>query len=202
MQNDCDEYDEYRKTYMGETKTKEDALRQLEKGFFNKPDRIADDFHEKFLKLRKKIHKAIDGDLDTLDYDVYVNSILVDCRAMFLENAKYKLNSTLQNMYRSRNFNNYADRIDDFFNKKFTNDKTLKEIIKTWVDQRVVHYDFFEIEEEEKIFDDISLIFDRSTINNLFDQIIIIAISYEEFREQHGKNMSEQLDKTLKAFTG
>ena len=45
-------------------------------------------FHEKFIKLRLKIHKIIEGQYDDeLMYEILVHSILIDCRAIFLENS-------------------------------------------------------------------------------------------------------------------
>ena len=83
-------------------------------------------FHEKFIKLRLKIHKIIEGQYDDeLMYEILVHSILIDCRAIFLENTDYKYNTTLQNIYRNRSLNEYADGIDmicqHFIGHKFFN---------------------------------------------------------------------------------
>jgi hypothetical protein len=195
--------EKFQNIYIDKIETKEDALKQIEKGLHYKQNRIEKSFYEKFTKLRKKIHKIIDNKFeDPLDYDTYVNSILIDCRAIFLENTRYKFNSTLQNTYRARGLHEYADSIDDFFNQTIKNDKTLKEIIKEWVDQRLVHYDYLEENEENLIFENITSILDRNTINNLFIDILIIAQQYEEIKKVYGENAEEQFNKVIEILTG
>jgi len=121
---------------------------------------------------------------------------------MFLENKRYLFNSTLQSTYRARNLNEYADGIDEFFERKINDNKTLKEAIKDWVDKRVAHYDYLEPEEEKAIFEATSNLLDRDVLGNLFHDILIIAKQYEEIRTQYGSNAKEQFEKTLAALTG
>jgi len=189
--------------YIDPINSVEDARKVLDKGIFYKQNRIEEVFYEKFIKLRLKIHKILENKIeDPLDYDVYVNSILIDCRAMFLENKRYLFNSTLQSTYRARNLNEYADGIDEFFERKINDNKTLKEAIKDWVDKRVAHYDYLEPEEEKAIFEATSNLLDRDVLGNLFHDILIIAKQYEEIRTQYGSNAKEQFEKTLAALTG
>ncbi|WP_394209340.1 hypothetical protein [Enterovibrio calviensis] len=195
--------DEFEDIYMDEIKTTEDAIKHLQKGMFYKQDRIEEVFYEKFIKLRKKIHLVLENKLeDPLYYDVFVNSILVDCRAIFLENERYKFNSTLQNSYRARHFDEFAQGIDELFNRTTSSGKTLKEVIKSWVDQRVVHYDYLEPEQENSIFNEIEEVIDRGTIGNLFHDILIVAQEYEKVKSAYGSNTTDQFNKILEAFTG
>jgi hypothetical protein len=91
------------------------VVKDLMEKHFYKSNRIEEVFYKKFLKLRQKINKVLKLSDDLLDYDVYVDSILVDCRAIFLETKNRKSNSTLQNSYRARNLDDLANEIDEFF---------------------------------------------------------------------------------------
>ncbi|TXD45154.1 hypothetical protein TR80_001690 [Xanthomonas campestris] len=189
--------------YIDPINTAEDARKVLDKGLFYKQNRIEEVFHEKFIKLRLKIYKILESKIeDPLDYDVYANSILVDCRAMFLENKRYFFNSTLQGTYRARGLNEHADGIDEFFERKINENKTLKEAIKDWVDKRVAHYDYLEPEEEKALFETTSELLNRERLGNIFHDILIIAKQYEEVRAQYGSNTGEQFDKILAELTG
>lgn len=197
-----EKFDDSKNIYLDKIETPEDCLKLFEKGIFYKQNRIEDVFYKRFVLLRKKIHKVLSGNtIDDLDYDVYVNSILVDCRAIFLENTRYKLNSTLQGTYRARHLDDFAKGIDEFFNREVIKDKSLKVIIKDWVDKRLVHVDYLEPEDEELIVENISSIIDRTTLNNIFVDMLVIAKQYESVRELYGKNAGEQIEKTLSWLT-
>lgn len=200
MKNDMDKFENI---YMDKIETREDALKYLKKGMFYKQDRIEEIFNEKFIDLRLKILLVLENKLDDpLYYNVFLNSILVDCRAMFLENKRYKLNSTLQNSYRARRMDDFAQEIDELFDRTTSSGKTLKEVIKSWVDQRIVHFDYLESDDEQLITDDIKEVIDRETMGNLFHDILLIAMQYEEFKAAYGKNTTEQISKVLEALTG
>lgn len=128
--------DELKSPYIPDLKTKEEALDFLNKGMFHVQDRIGEVFKQKFNMMRLKIHRILDHKepLDELSYDVYVTSILVDCRALFLESKYRKKNSTLQNFYLSRGFESLAESIDEKLVNKEINGKKLGGIIKGWVD--------------------------------------------------------------------
>lgn len=178
------------------------ALNKLKKGIFHKENRMEEVFHEKFIKLRLKIHKIIDGQYeDELMYEILVHSILIDCRAIFLENTDYKFNSTLQNIYRNRSLDEYADGIDNYFNTVIKGNKSLKEIIRKFVNKRLAHVDYLEEKQENILEEDILTILDRNTINNIFVDILVIAIQYEEIRKYFGKNKEEQLDRIFETLT-
>lgn len=184
-----------------------DEVRQFIRrgGLFKKMNRIEEVFSDKLKIMNQKIHRIISGYFkdDELSYRVYVNSILTDCRAMFLENSRCKFNSTLQSTYRARGLEILANEIDEIFNEAHNpTGKQLREIIKSWIDKRVVHYDYLESEKEKEIREDIENILDQNSINNLFEKLIIISISYENLCDELGKNSEEQLEKTLSWLTG
>ncbi|BCV52920.1 hypothetical protein [Shewanella algae] len=195
--------DDFENIYLPELKTKDDVIKFIEKGMFFKQNRIEELFYIRFVSLRKKIHKLLTNEiLDDFDYDIYVNSILVDCRALFLENPRYKFNGTLQSTYRARNLGEYAEGIDEFFDREVVEGKSLKVVIKDWVDQRLVHIDYLEPEDEDLVYENILSIIDRKTLRNIFHDILIIARQYEEIRELYGKNAEEQVNRTLSWLTG
>jgi hypothetical protein len=195
--------DDFENIYLPELKTKDDVMKFIEKGMFFKQNRIEELFYIRFVGLRKKIHKLLTNEiLDDFDYDIYVNSILVDCRALFLENSRYKFNGTLQSTYRARNLGEYAEGIDEFFDREVVEGKSLKVVIKDWVDQRLVHIDYLEPEDEGLVFENILSIIDRKILGNIFHDILIIARQYEEIRELYGKNAEEQVNRTLSWLTG
>ncbi len=195
--------DDFENIYLPELKTKDDVIKFIEKGMFFKQNRIEELFYIRFVSLRKKIHKLLTNEiLDDFDYDIYVNSILVDCRALFLENPRYKFNGTLQSTYRARNLCEYAEGIDEFFDREVVEGKSLKVVIKDWVDQRLVHIDYLEPEDEDLVYENILSIIDRKTLGNIFHDILIIARQYEEVRELYGKNAEEQVNRTMSWLTG
>lgn len=185
-----------------ETKILE-ARKLLKKGIFYKKNYIEELFHKKFVKLRLKVHKILDNQYENnMDYETLVHSILIDCRAIFLENTKQTQNSTLQNIYKNRGLDDYAAGIDEYFDKIVKNGKSRKEIIKGFVDKRLAHCDFLEEDEEKILEENLLVILDRTTIENIFVDILFIAIQYEEIRKTFGKNPREQLDLVLKTLTG
>ncbi|EGR3376013.1 hypothetical protein DMJ27_25195 [Vibrio parahaemolyticus] len=199
-----DDLDDFKSPYIPEFKTMEEVEEFLSKGVFHVQDRIGEVFKQKFNMMRLKIHRVLDHQepLDELSYDVYVTSILVDCRALFLESKFRKKNSTLQNFYLSRGFEDLAKSIDEKFVNKDIDGKKLGHLIKGWVDQRVVHVDYLDEETEDEHFDGILTILRRDTVENLFIDLLVIAGEYEEFKETYGQSMTEQMDRLLRAFTG
>lgn len=194
---------ELKNIYLDKCKTVEDAIKSINKGILYKQNRIEDAFYKKFVNLRKKIHHIIgeDGEQDSFIYEVFVDSILIDCRAIFLENDKYKFNYTLQNTYRARGFSEYADYIDKYFNKIIKDNKTLKDIIKDYVDKQIAHYEYLEENNEKLINENILLILNRTSIDNIFIDILLIADQYEKVRKLYGKNSQEQVDNLLRILT-
>ncbi|OOE82800.1 hypothetical protein BZG72_07290 [Salinivibrio sp. PR6] len=195
--------DDFENIYFPELKTKDDVMKFIEKGMFFKQNRIEELFYIRFVGLRKKIHKLLTNEiLDDFDYNIYVNSILVDCRALFLENPRYRFNGTLQSTYRARNLGEYAEGIDEFFDREVVEGKSLKVVIKDWVDKKLVHIAYLEPEDEILFYENILSIINRETLGNIFHDILIIARQYEEIRELYGENVEEQVDRTLSWLTG
>lgn len=184
---------------------KEDAgkiLREIKDQVFGKPNRIADGFHRRFVLLRLKIHHVLQSDqIAELDRHVYIESILVDCRALFLENKLRHNNFTLQNFYRSRGFSNFAQEIDDFFDRHHSCGFPLRDVIKRWVDKHVVHGDFITEPDEQQAFANVDSIIDRGSIDNIFISILAIADTYERFRREWGSNIEEQASIILQRIT-
>ena len=187
--------------YTKHIKNTEDALAHLKKGMFHIEDRIGEVFHNKFSLLIEKIHVILDyKDFENLDYEVYLNSILVDCRCLFLESKRLKLNSTIQNFYESRGRHELAEKINTEFVKKIVNGLELGEIIKNWVDKRIVHLDYLDKEDEDIRYQSILEILDNTSVNNLLREILRIAEEYEEFIVLYGKSKTDSIDFVLKNF--
>ena len=77
----------------------------------------------------------------------------------------------------------------------------MKEIIRKLVNKRLAHVDYLEEKQENILEEDILTILDRNTINNIFVDILVIAIQYEEIRKYFGKNKGEQLDRIFETLT-
>lgn len=159
-------------------------------------------FREKFVTLRRKVHRVLDRDpktnLDDESYDVFVNSILVDCRALFIENSRYTKNCTIQNYYKATKHPEFAKAIDDLFDKKISTGISVREVIKIWVDKNIVHFDFIGEKEEMEYMNNVLSVIDRSTIDNIFIDILLIAQQYEEY-QKYLKKLSAAV---LEAMTG
>lgn len=93
--------------------------------------------------------------------DIFIESILIDIRAIMLESKRYKNNYTVQNSLKRGNEdeNNILCKIsqciDDFFMQtKIDNfDMTLFEAIKFYTDKRIAHRDSISKEEFKKMKD-------------------------------------------------
>jgi len=144
-------------------------------------------FHEKFVILRRKVHRVLDRDpntkLDDESYDVFVNSILVDCRALFIENSRYTKNCTIQNLYTATNHPEFAKSIDDIFDQKtvlaFPSEKPSKVGL---IEMSSISILLMKNRSKNNL-DNVLSVIDRSTIDNLFIDILLIARQYEEYRE-------------------
>ncbi|OVY34648.1 hypothetical protein BME69_16080 [Klebsiella quasipneumoniae subsp. quasipneumoniae] len=163
-------------------------------------------FNSKFISLRKKIHRFLDDDFDkkydSLDKNVYLQSILVDCRAIFLESPWREDNATMQNIFKVRNFPGMAEKIDNAFNEKVEGDITYREIIKDIVDKRIAHYDYVDDEIENKYLERLELIINREDFKNIFILLLSLSIDYKSFLEVYGETYEEQLNQFLNFMTG
>lgn len=79
---------------------------------------------------------------DTLDWFTYFDIIIVQLRALCVENARYSTNHTLQVTLRKLGREDLGDRIDNFLESTLIWDETpLKEAIKFIADKFICHYD-------------------------------------------------------------
>ncbi len=85
------------------------------------------------------------------EYDVYFEVILVQLRAMFIENTRYKGNYTSQVYMKKLGMESEVDRINSYLDEKITDDLSIREAIKTIVDKHIVHYDYLSDKDVEKI---------------------------------------------------
>lgn len=96
---------------------------------------------------------------DTFLLDVFIESILIDIRAVMLESKHYKNNYTVQNSLKrgSENENSIlykiSQSIDDFFVQTKINNfnMSLFEAIKFYTDKRIAHRDSISKEDFEKM---------------------------------------------------
>ncbi|WP_143189155.1 hypothetical protein [Paraburkholderia lycopersici] len=139
---------------------------------------------------------------DEFTGNLLVDSILVDCRALFLENERHRRNSTLQNVYRARQMKEKADRVDELLATKVSFEKTVRDVIKAWVDQRVVHIDWLWDEEEDRIFEDVKTFLFNSETGGLLSLLDTLIEDYEFVKSTFGANAREQTDLVFEALTG
>lgn len=78
----------------------------------------------------------------------------------------------------------------------------MKEVIKGWVDRRIVHIDWLWDDEELLLFTQIEKLIFGSGMKNLLQVLLELIAEYEEVVVQFGENSQEQLYQMLKAATG
>ena len=96
---------------------------------------------------------------DSFLLDVFLESVLIDIRAIMLESKRYKNNYTVQNSLKRGNENENSilcknsQSIDDFFmqTKISISDMTLFDAIKFYTDKRIAHKDSISKEDFEKM---------------------------------------------------
>lgn len=103
------------------------------------------DFEKKFFNnlelLIERINKLKSLKPGTLDYWTYYDAVLVQIRAMFIENPGRKSNHTFQNYLKKIGQDDAAGVIDDYLNTEIAEGISLKEAIKITVDKFIAHYD-------------------------------------------------------------
>ncbi len=87
--------------------------------------------------------------IDNKDIDVitFFDMIIVQLRAMCIENERYKSNYTAQILLRKVGEGTLADKIDNMLSQEFLvgcTDFTVKTAIKTLADEFICHYDNFD----------------------------------------------------------
>ncbi|MCE0882885.1 hypothetical protein [Pseudomonas putida] len=190
--------------FMPDLKTAEDFRRYLDLGGIRTIEaRIERVFSDRFLELKDKILRlmAIEK-FDASLANFLLTSILVDARALFLESSRHKRNATLQTVYRARRMEERANAVDAIFEEKVLEGKSMKEVIKGWVDRRIVHIDWLWDDEELLLFTQIEKLIFGSGMKNLLQVLLELIAEYEEVVVQFGENSQEQLYQMLKAATG
>lgn len=196
-----------RSPYLPKLKTEEDARKYIEDGGAAWVEsRIEDSFAERLHGMKEKIARLESlRSVDPFLSNVLVESILVDCRALLLERKKKDpaedKNSTLQNVYRARGEDEKAKKIDDVFERKILN-KSLKTIIKGWVDKRIVHMDFLKKPEEDELFSIASTFIFSEDDSGMLPVLRAIVDEYEAFTGTHGPNMRAAIDRVFELLTG
>ncbi len=111
--------------------------------FYNKNEfeKFQEEFQKNLVLLVKRITKFDSIEKYSEDYYVYFDMILVQIRAMFIENPRYKNNYTGQVYLRKLGMDKEVDIINSFLEEKIYADLTIKEAIRTIVDKFIVHYD-------------------------------------------------------------
>ena len=141
-------------------------------------------FYNNFKNLCDRINRLEEFDKGTLDHLTYYEMILVQIRALFIENKRDKeKNITVQKYLIQSGHNNIVDEIESFLNLYLSDNLTLRKAIKTCVDSFIVHYDNT-TEEEKKIkelcyinFTDKNLVHIGSIVKELLEKIILGQIN-------------------------
>lgn len=154
------------------------------------------DLKEKIIRL-ESIEKN-----DLFLSNTLINSILVDCRALFFESGRLQRNATLQNVYRARRMDEKAEAVDEILNQEVIDGKSLREVIKAWVDKRIVHMDWLWDEQESAMLEDIKGLIFSEKLNGLFGILKGLVDEYEAIVGRFGKDAKEQFELTLRALTG
>ncbi|MDU8458147.1 hypothetical protein [Pseudomonas syringae group sp. J254-4] len=165
--------------------------------------RIERAFSARFSELKEKISRLFDIELsDPFEANLLLTSILVDTRALFLESDRQKRNATLQNVYRARRMESRAAAVDAVFDEEFFPGKSLREVIKAWVDKRVVHMDWLWDDDEVILFKRMESLIFGGGMKNLLIVLVELITEYEEVVLRFGENMREQLDLIVRSMTG
>lgn len=185
-------------------KTAENARHYLGAGGIGSVEtRIERVFSTRFVELKDKISRLLAIEkADPFLANLLLTSILVDTRALFLESDRYKRNATLQTVYRARHMEEQAKAVDAIFDEKVLEDKSMREVIKGWVDKRVVHIDWLWDDEELLLFKQMETLFFETGIKNLLQVLLELIAEYEDMVTRFGENTQEQINLTLRAMTG
>ncbi|MFU1518279.1 hypothetical protein ACM25P_07170 [Vreelandella alkaliphila] len=95
-----------------------------------------------------------------------------------------------------------AKSVDEVFDEKVLDGKTLREIIKSWVDKRVVHMDFLWDDDEVIHIKRIEWFIFGGGMNNLLFVLLKLIAEYEEVVARFGENAQDQLHLVLSEMTG
>ncbi|MDR2307953.1 MAG: hypothetical protein LBE53_12260 [Paucimonas sp.] len=190
--------------FMPDLKTVEDFKSYLELGGIGAIEaRIERVFSARFVELKEKISRlfAIEK-ADQFAANVLLTSILVDTRALFLESDRQKRNATLQTVYRARRMEERAEAVDAIFDEEVLQGKSMREVIKGWVDKRVVHIDWLWDDDEILLSKQMESLIFESGMKNLLQVLLELIAEYEEVVIRLGKDSQEQMDRVFRAMTG
>ncbi len=149
--------------------------------------------HYQILLDRYAKYKELDKlDNDNLDVGTYFDIIIVQLRALCLENSSNKNNYTIQTLFRKFNKPEYADRIDAMLDQEFLPASkkadnmpfTVRDALKTLADKFICHYDNFEKKRDEWAF---GLVIEKKLMDNYWEPNLetimdeIIDCFYEAF---------------------
>lgn len=190
--------------FMPVLKTAEDVRRYFDQGGIGIIEaHIERVFSARFSELKDKILRLLAiEEVDPFLANLLLTSILVDTRALFLESTRLKRNATLQTVYRARRMEERAEAVDAIFDEKVLQGKSMREVIKGWVDRRVVHIDWLWDDEEQLLFTQIEALFFETRMKSLLQVLLELIADYEEVVARFGENSQEQLNRILKAATG
>ncbi|PKG54471.1 MULTISPECIES: hypothetical protein [Halomonadaceae] len=194
----------YDNPFMPDLKTADDAREFIKAGGLGAIEaRIERAFAVRFSDLKEKILRLSDHEIDdVLVANALLTSILVDTRALFLESDRHKRNATLQNVYRARRMDERARAVDAVFDEKVLDGMSLRTVIKSWVDQRIVHMDYLWDDNEVILFQRMETIIFGGRVNNLLLVLLNLIAEYEEVVSMFGENAQEQLFRVMRAITG
>lgn len=112
--------------------------------------------HFKLLLRRYKRLKDIYSIENAKDIDVitYIDMILVQLRAICIENERYKNNYTAQILLRKIGEDDLANKIDEMLNEEFYDGSmqvNIRKALKILADEFICHYDNFDKDKSHKI---------------------------------------------------
>ncbi|WP_449405790.1 hypothetical protein [Massilia phosphatilytica] len=95
-----------------------------------------------------------------------------------------------------------ATSVNELLNMNVSPGRTARDVIKAWVDKRVVHVDWLWDEEEERILEDMKAFLFNTEGGGLLELLDKLIEDYEKMRSTFGKNSREQIEMVLSALTG
>lgn len=116
-----------------------------------------DHFNIHYRLLLKRYARFLEiDDVHNTDIDVitYLDIIVVQIRAMCIENPRLKKNYTAQNLLRLMKRSDLADKIDEMLAEKFfsyMDGYDVRKAIKIMADNYICHYDSFDIEDLARV---------------------------------------------------
>ena len=190
--------------FMPNLKTVKDVMKfQAAGGIGAIESRIEKAFSLRLVELKDKINWLSSvAETDVRSKNLIITSILVDARALLLEHERHKRNATLQNVYLARRLDDRAAAVDTELDREVFPGKTFRQVIKLWVDKRVVHMDWMWDEDEASAFNDMERLIFNDGMNGLFGILLRFIDDYEDVVDRFGLNVREQLDRVTAAMTG